>query len=90
MLIDYDEMAQLDGNKKVPGICWMDSDTHAPDIDEVHDWKVDLWGLCKMITEIRCDSGCVDELAAVGQAWLEMYPNLPTDLLAQVIVKCTD
>ena len=87
ILVDYDEMAELDGNRNapairnVPEIGWMDRGTHAPDISLAHDQKVDLWGL---MTELKGKYGNVADLVAAGAKWLHAYPNLPDDLLTQV------
>ena len=69
-MVDYDEMAVLDGNRNapairnVPEIGWMDSETRAPDISLAHDQKVDLWGLCKMMTELK---------GKYGNVWLTLW-----------------
>lgn len=42
VLVDYDDMAMLDEHNAVPAITWMDRDSHAPDINQSHNQKVDL------------------------------------------------
>lgn len=88
VLVDYDEMEELDNNGTVPPILWMDIDTHAHHIREAHDQKVDLWGLCKMLSELQCRSGDVADLVAAGIKWLRAYPHLPDDLLTEVGLMC--
>lgn len=89
-MVDYDEIAELDDNGSVPAIAWMDCCTNAPDICLDPDRKVDLWGLCKMMTELECISGNVAAPIAAGAKWLYAYPNLPRDLLTQVGILCAD
>lgn len=70
VLVDYDDMAMLDEHNAVPAITWVDRDSHAPDITQSHDQKADLWGLCKMMSEITCVHGDVSYIAEAGNKWL--------------------
>lgn len=89
VLVDYDDMAMLDEHNAVPAITWMDRDTHAPDIDQRHDQKVDLWGLCKMMSEIACVHGDVSDIVEAGNKWLAQYPHLPATFSDDVTDLCS-
>lgn len=67
----------------------MDRDSHAPDINRSHDQKVDLWGLCKMMSEITCAHGDVSDITEAGNKWLGQYPQLPATFSNDVAGLCT-
>lgn len=75
VLIDYDDIATKNDGGFVPAIAWMDMESHAPDITSDHTQNVDLWGLCKMISELQCSEGGVHELVTFGRSCLQKYPD---------------
>ena len=75
VLVDYDDMREVDEDGNVPSISWMDPASHAPDISSCHHKTVDLWGLCKMMSELVCDAGDVTGLVNFGKQCLLHYPK---------------
>jgi hypothetical protein len=90
VLVDYDDMSEMDSYGMVPAIDWMDVASHAPDITREHNLQVDIWGICNMITEIRCDEGNVADIVSAGKMWLQGYPStLPNSFHQAVCELCS-
>lgn len=89
VLVDYDELARVDTNGEVSAIEWMDPASHAPNISSSHDKKVDLWGLCKMMSELECRQGNVSDLLSAGLTWLRAYPQLPGSFHEDIRTICS-